>query len=166
MLDINSPLGIISAQHEKQAYAIFEKQRQGYTIRHTDKTKPISYDGWIIYKENPVALVETKCRDDCLYHEFVQKYKNYWLISESKLLVNADKAKVQKLPLYGFLYIVRSKVLMVVKLCNAGGQLTAYEAKLTKTKKTINGGSIERMNAYIPMRSATILQWFMTGHRE
>jgi len=57
----------------------------------------------------------------------------------------------------GLLYLVEDKTLMVQKLCDAQGNLTAEMLiKNTTTQATINGGSIARNNAYISMDGAKI----------
>ena len=157
-LDILTPLGQTTVAEEKIAYAIFEKQRPGYTVQHTDKTKPVPFDGWIIYNGSPVALIETKCRFDVWYDEFVNRYKNRWLITEAKLQVASRSSRKARLPLYGFLYIVKSKVLMVKRLADKDGKLVEREVKDTVTQATVNGGVIKRTNCFVSMNKCTIMQ--------
>ena len=157
-LDILTPLGQITVAEEKVAYAIFEKQRPGYTIQHTDKTKPVPFDGWIIYNGSPVALIETKCRFDVWYDEFVSLYKNCWLITEAKLQIASRSSRQAQLPLYGFLYIVKSKVLMVKRLADKDGKLVEREVRDTVTQATVNGGIIKRTNCFVSMNKCTIMQ--------
>ncbi len=158
-LDILTPRGQTTVLEELAAYAIFEKQRPLYTIRHTDKTKPVPFDGWIMHNGSAVALIETKCRFDVYYDEFVNLYKNRWLITEAKLQSAARSAKQFNLPLYGFLYIVKSKVLMIKKLADRSGGLVEREIRKTVTQATVNGGSTKRTNSFVPMNNCTIMQW-------
>ena len=161
-LDILTPAGQQTVAQELIAYAIFEACQRGYTIKHTDKAKPEPYDGWIMHAGKPVALVETKCRADVDYHEFVRRYKNTWLITEAKIKYAADCARRERVPLLGFLYIVRGQVLLVKKLTDKNGAVIEHRTEKTKTQATVNGGLAERLNAFIDMTGCEPMQ--MLGH--
>ena len=113
-------------------------------------------------KGKAVALVETKCRADVDLFEFIGKYKNKWLITERKLKYAADCASRERLPLFGFLYIVRGQVLMIKRLADAHGNLFEHETKVTTTQATVNGGLAERLNAFIDMSGCEPMQ--LLGH--
>lgn len=157
-LDVLTPAGKVTLQQELTAYAIFERHHPGYTIKHTDKDKPEPFDGRIMLGGKVMALVETKCRADVDFYEFQARYRNRWLITERKLKFAAACAERERVPLYGFLYIVRGQVLMVKRLTDARGNLVEHETKVTQTQATVNGGLAERLNAFITMDGCEPLQ--------
>lgn len=157
-LDVLTPAGKVTLQQELTAYAIFERHHPGYTIEHTDKDKPEPFDGRIMLRGKVMALVETKCRADVDFYEFQTRYRNRWLITERKLKFAAACAERERVPLYGFLYIVRGQVLMVKRLTDARGNLVEHETAETKTQATVNGGEAIRLNAFIDMADCEPLQ--------
>ena len=84
-LDIETEKGQVTLMQEKQAYSIFEGRFPEFSVLHTDKTKPEPFDGWIIRDGKITSIVETKCRVDVSYGEFLQRYRNIWLVTEAKL---------------------------------------------------------------------------------
>ena len=161
-LDILTPAGKVTKEQELHAYVIFQRYHPGYTIKHTDKDKPEPFDGWLMQDGKVRALVETKCRADVDYHECVRRYKNTWLITEAKIKYAADCARRERVPLLGFLYIVRGQVLLVKKLTDKNGAVIEHRTEKTKTRATVNGGLAERLNAFIDMTGCEPMQ--MLGH--
>ena len=162
-LDILTPAGQVTLQHERAAYAIFERRFPGYTIQHTDKDREAPFDGRIMLRGKSVALVETKCRADVDIYDFRARYRNRWLITERKLQRAAACARRERVPLYGFLFFVRGQVLLVKRLADARGILIEYDLRETKTKATVNGGEATRLNAYVDMADCEPLQLLGMG---
>ncbi len=159
-LDIETERGQATLAQEKQAYAIFEARFPDFLVLHTDKTKPEPFDGWILRNDKITSVVETKCRVDVSYEEFLKRYQNKWLVTEAKLQIIANYIKNSEIPvpLYGFLFFPNSKVLLIKKLIDKSGEITARELRRTNTQATVNGGTAYRMNAFIPMMDAMYLK--------
>lgn len=159
-LDIETERGQVTLGQEKQAYAIFEARFPEFSVLHTDKTKPEPFDGWIIRSGKITSIVETKCRVDVSYEQFLKFYQNKWLVTEAKLQIIANHIKASEMPvaLYGFLFFPNSKVLLIKKLIGKSGEITARELRRTNTQATVNGGYAYRMNAFIPMNDAMLLK--------
>ena len=147
-----------ATDQEPNAYAIFERVNPDYKILRTDKKKPLTFDAWVMRNETKVALVETKCREFSHY-EFANKYKSRWLLSESKLTGLARCAVSWQLPVYGFLYFINCKILLTIKLINKHGVIIEREKTFVKTKEKYIGGTDTTECGFVPMHSATILQW-------
>ena len=156
-LDILTPAGQEPLQQESAAYAIFERCFPDYTIEKTIEPDA-RLDGRIMLRGKKVALVETKCRFDVDLYQFRTKYRNQWLITERKLLVGADYARRERVPLYGFCFFVRGQVLLVKQLADAFCKLIDYYVKETKTSKGINGGEATRRNGFVDMSDCEPLQ--------
>ena len=159
-LEIFTPAGQATLEHERMAYALFENLYSGYVIKHTDKTLPAPYDGWIIRNVSQaiVGIVETKCRVDVNAYEFATKYHNKWLLTETKLKIAANHARLQRVPLFGFLFLVQGRVLMIKRLADSNGELVEYETKEMTTKANVNGGEAFRINAFIDMTNCPPMQ--------
>lgn len=157
-LDIHTPLGADAIAQEELAIEIFHRYQasHGYTFKHTDKTKPVLFDGYIMNGETVRAIVESKCRYDTDYQEFRDRRKNVWLITESKLLRCCEIAASMNVPLYGFLYFVKCKTLLVMELADRRGRPREYKRAKTESKATINGGTASRWNALINMDNARV----------
>lgn len=158
MLDINSPLGQQSLDHEIEATTIFLRYqgKNGYSYVHTNKAKPVPFDAYLMMGDSVRAIVETKCRSDTSYLDFKVLRKNTWLLTESKLLKCCTIAASMKVPLYGFLYFTIDKTLLVMQLSDKRGIPREYTRQKTETKATINGGIASRWNALIRMDNARV----------
>lgn len=159
-LDIDTERGQATLAQEKEAYSIFEARFPSFLVLHTDKTKPEPFDGWIVRDGKVTSIVETKCRVDVSFGEFVTRYHNKWLVTEAKLqtIANYIVASDTPVPLYGFLYFPDSKALLIKKIIEKSGEITARELKHTNTQATVNGGIAHRLNAFIPMNDAMLLK--------
>lgn len=159
-LDIETEKGQVTLMQEKQAYSIFEGRFPEFSVLHTDKTKPEPFDGWIIRDGKITSIVETKCRVDVSYGEFLQRYRNIWLVTEAKLQMISSyiQESSSPVPLYGFLFFPNSKVLLIKRIIDRNGEITKRELRKTNTQATVNGGIAYRLNAFIPMKDAMILK--------
>jgi hypothetical protein len=73
-------------------------------------------------------------------------------------IANYIVASDTPVPLYGFLYFPDSKALLIKKIIEKSGEITARELKHTNTQATVNGGIAHRLNAFIPMNDAMLLK--------
>lgn len=73
------------------------------------------------------------------------------MITAEKVESSLKLAEQFCVPLYGFLYLVRDDVLLIINLSEA----KMYK-DFTETQKTINGGKIVRENSFVSMENASI----------
>lgn len=124
----------------------------------TPKDEPADIDGFIIRNGTLVSGVEVKCRMMTL-EDLRGKYDNQWLITYDKIERGINVCRSLGVDFRGFLYLVPSRTLLIVKLWD---HKTRYMAKMdldeSRTQATVNGGSIVRLNAYVDMHDATVIR--------
>jgi hypothetical protein len=154
MLDVNSPKGQESLEHELRAVQLWQHYYSDYTYVHTPKNGPALVDAVIVDNDtNVVAVVEQKSRNMSL--EQLQKWDSEWLITYDKIEAGRYVANSLGVPFIGFLYLIPDDLLITKQLSNANGEWTCdFRTALTETQETINGGKIVRENAYINLKDA------------
>ena len=157
-LNINTPRGQKSLEYEKEVTTFFERANEGLQWIDTPKGMPAAVDGvWIRYGELK-SVAEIKCRD-MSEDTFFGRYKAEWLLSVDKLEKGRLAAKLLGVPFFGYLALIQSGIVLYKSLYDGEGRPTAeWTEKRTGTPKNINGGYVERLNAFIPMEDA----WQMT----
>lgn len=143
-LDILTPKGCKSARDEEKA----SKHLIDYGIQYiaTPKNKPAVIDAVLVNGSKIVGVAETKCRYNITFMDFLCKYGNRWLLTESKVQECLKVARALCVPLIGLLYLVDDDCLMMINL-----SLAPRIISKTKTQATINGGQAIRNNAYVDM---------------
>lgn len=154
-LDINTPKGQESVKAERRALDLFQNKYPGLTIIHTDLEDDARTDVIIAQEGKLLSIAEVKCRDASLI-DLTKNWQDRWLVTWEKLEKNAMIADYWRVPFYGFLYLGQDDLLMVKKIYHAGWWCDIRKER-TKTQKTINGGVAYRMNAYILMSDALII---------
>jgi len=154
MLDVNSPKGQESLEHELRAVQLWNHHYTEYTYVHTPKNGPALVDAVICDNDcNVVGVVEQKSRNMSL--EQLEKWDNEWLITYEKIEAGRQTAMALGVPFIGFLYLIPDDLLITKQLSNAHGEWTCdFRTALTETQETINGGKIVRENAYIDLTGA------------
>ena len=150
MLDINTKLGQKSLKDE---HKMLEYIQNKFNVKfiETLKYKSSACDGFICRNFKIIGLFESKCRYDM--DSILLEERGSWLITHKKLLECQTLSKLLKIPFIGFLYLDLDRTIYSCKVTNSDGDFTIkYETKNTITKKTINGGKIERENAFIPVK--------------
>lgn len=155
-MDILTPAGQETIQHELMAIARLSKAIPSLRYVHTPKHMPVRVDALLMQGDSIYAVVECKCRKDVTLEEFRSRYGNSWLVTFDKLVAARKLAMQLGVPLVGLVYFVQSDRLLAVRLCEADGEwLCSMRIARTQTQATVNGGSIVRANAYVSMDSAT-----------
>jgi hypothetical protein len=154
MLDVNSPKGQESLEHELRAVQLWSHHYSDYTYVHTPKTGSALVDAVIVDNDtNVVAVVEQKSRNMSL--EQLNKWDTEWLVTYAKIEAGRQTAMALGVPFIGFLYLIPDDLLITKQLSNANGEWTCdFRTALTETQETINGGKIVRENAYIDLTGA------------
>lgn len=154
MLDVNSPKGQESLEHELRAVELWQHHYADFTYVHTPKSGSALVDAVIVDNDtNVVAVVEQKSRNMSL--EQLQKWDMEWLVTHAKIEAGRVTAQSLGVPFIGFLYLIPDDLLITKQLSNAKGEWTCeFRVENTETQETINGGKIVRENAYIDVSEA------------
>ena len=154
MLDVNSPKGQESLEHELRAVQLWQHHYPNFTYIHTPKDGSALVDAVIGDNDcNVVAIVEQKSRNMSL--EQLQKWNNEWLVTHAKIEAGRTTAHALGVPFIGFLYLIPDDLLITKQLSNAKGEWTCdFRVDMTETQETINGGKITRENAFIDLTEA------------
>ena len=160
-MDILTPRGQSWKNYAEEAVWVFESQYgEEFGIALTDWRKPVSYDGCIVRKKTKTicAALEIKCRSMTL-GKLVHEYRGEWLVTLEKLKEGQKAAANLGVPFFGLLYLVPERRLLIRRLTDGAGRLIHVKrTEETVTKATCNGGEARRMNAFIDMRGATIVE--------
>ena len=156
-LDINTPRGVLSKHYEEIAVCKYLAHFPDSDVAFTPKDQPAVLDAFIVKNGVISTGIEVKTRN--LTMEQLHAYNDDWLVTFDKL----DKCRVvcQQLGIefVGFLYLIPEDTLLMKRISNEQGEWVAkFYTDKTITQRTINGGSIERVNAYINMAGAGVLR--------
>jgi len=119
-------------------------------IIETDKNMDAKVDGMISQDNQLTGIFESKCRGMSLMQ--LREFGS-WLVTFDKILDGRKLSQLLRVPFIGFLYLIPDEIIMYWKITDKYGNfLFDFDVKNTKTQKTINGGSIVRTNAYLPVK--------------
>lgn len=155
-MDILTEKGQKTLLDEKNAIEIFLKNNSSFGVVETPKNKPSDFDLILTKGYRVIGIVETKCRYDCDMDRFSKEYKNQWLLTFDKLIKMKSFTDAMKVDAIGFLYLVPSKALLVKTIIHNGEFVIPFHVRNTFTKRSVNGGSALRTNAYIDMSNAKV----------
>ena len=148
-LDVLTENGQIAVEHSRRALELIGKK---YVETKQDTTADI--DGFFIHENNVIACYEIKSRNTTL-DELEGRFNNEWIITYDKIIRGAAIAKALQVPFCGILYLVDDDISMLVKITDEIGELCVpIRVVRSKTQATCNGGSANRVNAYVNMDSA------------
>lgn len=157
-MDILTPRGQKTLFEEEEAVSLFTKKFPKLTYIHTPKDSPCSIDAIIAEAGVIKYVVECKCRQSTV-NEFFGRFSGEWLITQRKIERAIGMASELYVPLLGFLYLVPSNTLLVQKIwAPKGGLQCKVSEKVTETQATVNGGSAIRLNSFIDMSNATMIE--------
>ena len=148
-LDINTPRGQRTLADEQKVVEWLRSKNVDYV--QTPKDLPAKVDAVLAKDGYIFAVVETKCRYNLTLNKFQRQFGNEWLITEAKIVDGEQVAAGLCVPFMGFLYLVDDDVLLVVNLSTA-----KRRTEETATQRTVNGGSVIRLNAYVTMDTAKV----------
>ena len=154
-LDINTKKGQVSLQYEKLMIdrinsSICRKHSKDSRLIETDKHMDAKVDGIIIKNNQVSGVFESKCRNLSLME--LREFGS-WLITYEKLMDGKKISTMLRAPFVGFLYLIKDDIIMYWKITDKYGNfLFDYDVKETRTQRTINGGSVVRKNAFLPVK--------------
>ena len=149
MLDVNTARGQSTLREEQQAVELFRSRYKHVHYVETPKAGAATIDALLVKDGGLLCgVVETKCRQ--MTRSELNGYGGEWLVTWDKIDGARRIAAGVGVPLFGFLYLVPDRTLLVVNIADSSGALTrSIRVEATKTQRTVNGGSIVRNNAYI-----------------
>lgn len=129
------------------------KRVWGCQIIETDKASPCEIDGLIAIQDVIVGVFESKCRK--LTRTQMRKFDDTWLVTFDKVLAGLHFSRQLRVPYYGLLYLTEEPICMIVQISDkSGSPIVKMAIARTETRRTVNGGVIERANAYIDLSTA------------
>lgn len=157
-LGVLTARGRASVEQEKIGIRIFEEHNPELAFISTPKDQPSRIDGVLVDRSGVIrAVVEAKSRYGLTLEKFRTAFRDEWLITYEKIVNGAKVAELFHVPLVGFLYLVESNTLLTIQLADATGSFSVpFRVQKTTTTKDINGGSVCRNNAFIPMKDARV----------
>jgi len=158
-MDILTPKGQKTLEDEEKARKIFEAHYPNFRYVPTPKNKPADVDAILVRDGVVAGVVETKCRYDFDLEKFRTTHQCRWLVTYDKLVRGADLSESLCVPFIGFLYIVKSNVLLIKTLFQHGNWTVDIRVEDTQTQRTVNGDTIVRTNGFIDMGDARVLKW-------
>jgi hypothetical protein len=161
VLDVNTPRGERTLQEENACARLFESVTPGVRYVRTPKDSACRVDALLMTPNRMLAVVEQKSRFDCSLEKFrapsPQGYGNEWLVTHRKLIEAREHARQYTMPLYGFLWLVQDRCLLVQRLVGRAGEWVAgFRVLRTQTQRTVNGGTVKRDNAFIDMTGCAV----------
>ena len=153
-MDILTEKGQQSLKKENEMLGII-KSKYGVDIIETHKDKPALCDGFTVRNGIITGIFESKCRNNTL-----QDFNEWgsWIVTYDKIDGLAWMSSILCVPAIGFLYLIPEKTILTWTITdNEGNYLFDFKVDKTITQRTINGGKIERENAYLPMKYSTTL---------
>lgn len=154
-LDINTPKGQENLKEELEMLRYISKCWK-IKIKITKKNLPYPHDGIMLHKKKIIGVFESKNRQLS-----IEELENFgtWLITYDKIKECRKIAMNLKVPLYGFLGLEKSKLVMYWKICDENGNyLFHFNHQKTYTQATTNGGVAYRDNAYLPIEFGRIIE--------
>ena len=157
-LDIQSKRGKSSLRFEQEAIEIFSVAHSEYRFIETPKHRPAAVDGVFMKGGVIHSVVEVKTRN-VTKEEMRNRFENKWLVTADKIDDGRALSQLLRVPFVGLLYLIPDKTLLALKITNEQGDwVFPFERKKTVTQKTINGGEVERVNAFLPLETAKEIQ--------
>lgn len=160
MLGVNTPKGRVAEENIRKAILKTQTDNKKYAWFPDSNYFPI--DGFIIKDHNITAIFEGKYRYAGLEDNkilFQGKLYDDYLVTANKLDDGIAMAKKMCIDFYLIVCLELSNVLLIFKVYeHKSGAVIPHERKNTRTRETVNGGSIVRENAYIKISSASIIK--------
>ena len=151
-LDIFTPLGQESLRQERLMLEAVQRA-YGLEVIETDKDQPCEIDGILVRDKVVVGVFESKCRK--LTRAQMRKFQDTWLVTFDKVLAGLHFSKLMRVPYYGLLYLTEEPIGLMIQISDSSGSpVVKMQIARTETRRTVNGGLIERANAYIDLSTA------------
>ena len=158
-MDIDTPRGRETLHQVAEAVNIWRAAHPSIQYIHTPSNRPADFDGILVKNGRAVGIVEIKCRVSMSLEQFEGYYKSEWLVTFDKIMRCMRVADAMQVPFLGFLYFPREKTLLYRTIYDpVKGMRCSFRVERSQTQATVNGGQIDRDNAYIDMSAAEKLK--------
>jgi len=152
-MDVLSEKGRKSLNLEREAIAVFCMANPEYRFIETPKNRPAAVDGVFMKDGELNAVVEVKVRK--MTRERLRELGDTWLVTMDKLERGRMASALLRVPFVGLLYLLPEKRLFSLPVTKQNGEWALeFERRETITQRTINGGSVKRENAFLPLEQA------------
>lgn len=152
-LDVNTPRGKESVRQEEEMLSLLKSAIPSYDFIHTPKDTAADVDGFMVQNNAVSGMFLSSCR--VASRSQMRKWGDTWLLTFEKIQKATQLAKQLCVPVYGFIYLVPDKLVLVIKLVSVRGEIVpTMRIERTETQATINGGKTVRSNAYIDLSTA------------
>lgn len=143
-----------SLQHEIDAMILLSDV---YGWRTLKTPRYARVDGIVTnYDGDMLAVYEFKSRELTL--DELTKHGTY-LVTHQKIQDGCDAARTLGVPFILIVYLIGSENIISFKVADSDGQLLIdYDVARTTTRKNVNGGIVERYNAFIPLNHMKVLK--------
>ena len=143
---------------EQDAIQSFLARYPDFDFIETPKDRPADIDGFLVKGAALVCGVEVKCRMMTL-KDLMGKYQGTWLITNDKIDRGIALCRSCGVDFNGFLYLVpESRLLLVPIWSYEKGLICKMTIEQTETQATVNGGIATRLNAYIDVTAAKVIE--------
>lgn len=102
-----------------------------------------------------MGVFESKCR--ALSDRELKRFGS-WLVTYQKIKDLKSLSELLRVPAYGVVYLLKDKKIRIWKIASDGEYCFKFKIDKTETQKTINGGKIKRVNAYLPVENSKLLK--------
>ena len=143
-----------SLQHEIDAMILLSDLHGWRTIKTPRYAR---LDGLVLNHDGDMlAVYELKSRELTLDELATM---GTYLVTHQKLEDGCDAARVLGVPFVLIVYLIGSENIVSFKIADADGSLLIdYDVARTTTRKNVNGGIVERYNAFIPLKHMRVLK--------
>jgi len=153
-MDVLTERGKSSVEYERAAIEKFSMAYPDQRFIDTPKHRPSAVDGVFMRQGALSAVVEVKTRN-LTREKLRNEYEDKWLITADKVDAGRTLSRLLRVPFVGLLYLIPDETLLVLRITDSMGQwVVDFDRRKTVTRKTINGGEVERMNAFLPLATA------------
>lgn len=154
MMDVMTKRGQSSLEYERRAIEKFSLAHPDQRYIETPKHRPAEVDGVFMRQGALSAVAEVKTRN-LTREKLRNEYDDKWLVTADKVDAGRTVSRLLRVPFVGLLYLIPDDLLLVLTITDSTGHWAFdFERRKTITKRTINGGEVERMNAFLPLRTA------------
>lgn len=161
MLDVNTPRGRRAEEMIRETIIKLETDNRKFFW--FPNSNHFQIDGFITSDQKITGIFEGKFRhagikDNLLL--FQDKTYSEYLITAQKIDDGVSLAKKMCIDYFLMVGLSLSNSVIVFKIFDyATGSIIPHERRNTRTRKTINGGSVIRENAYINLSNSTIITY-------
>ena len=156
-MDVMTKRGKSSLEYERRAIEKFSLAHPDQRFIETPKHRPAEVDGVFMRQGELSAVAEVKTRNLTHLH-LMANFRNEWRISADKVNAGRMASRLLRVPFVGLLYLIPDDLLLVLTITDSTGHWAfEFDRRKTITKRTINGGEVERLNAFLPLLTAKVI---------